>query len=516
MRVGANVNDNQIMLWANKVEMDEVRNLLVKLGEIPAEGSKPSNLRVIDASRQPETLEYLKKLQERWNRVSPNPLILPDADEFKEKTPPAQKKTDAPAAAPTVDAVTFANDPSSIRLTSAQVTTDPTTDPKPTEPTDPKPTEPKPVAPAAQPAEQPAVASEPAQDDQQRAVKAAGTADDTANERTNPPRSQRNIGQTNVEDVAPIEIMIDEAGNLVLRSNDTEALDRLEELMQVNKPPKKPYDLFYVKYTRASWVVFNLEDYFKNDDGNKDSSRDDMMSWIFGIPPEKKKSTPDRQLGRKKPLRFLADNDTNTIIVQGATDADRATIQELIDLWDVAEPINDSSVRYTKIIKIKYSQAEVISEVVKEAYRDYLSASDKAFHKTRAIAAAATTKANATAMGKWFPLEQAVFSLKGKLSIGVDSVTNSIVVFAQGKNLLEVVTKMIEELDDSARPQGSVEILDMSASVDASKVSKALRAIMSKNGNNKNNKNQPNMPNGQGQRQNGQGNPGINVNGPDE
>ncbi len=88
-------------------------------------------------------------------------------------------------------------------------------------------------------------------------------------------------------------------------------------------------------------------------------------------------------------------------------------------------------------------------------------------------------------------------------------------MFAQGKALLEVVTKMIEELDESAKPQGSVEILDMSANVDASKVSKALRAIMSKNNGNKNNKNQQNMPN-QGQRQNGQGNPNININGSEE
>ncbi len=273
--------------------------------------------------------------------------------------------------------------------------------------------------------------------------------------RSDQPRQPSKIGQPNAEPADPIEIMIDEAGNLVLRSNDTEALDRLQELMQVNKPPKKPYDLFYVKYTRASWVVFNLEDYFKNDDGKKDGDRDDMLSWIFGIPPEKKKSSPDRQLGRKKPLRFLADNDTNTIIVQGATDADRATIQELIDLWDVAEPINDSNVRYTKIIKIKYSQAEVISEVVKEAYRDYLSASDKAFQQNQGNRGGGNNESKRSGDGEMVSSGTGSMSLKGKLSIGVDSVTNSIVVFAQGKNLLEVVTKMIEELDDSARPQAA-------------------------------------------------------------
>ena len=64
----------------------------------------------------------------------------------------------------------------------------------------------------------------------------------------------------------------------------------------------------------------NLEDYFKNEDKKSGDSRDRFMSWYFGFPSETKSSTPDRQLGKKKPLRFLSDNDTNSIIVQGAND----------------------------------------------------------------------------------------------------------------------------------------------------------------------------------------------------
>ncbi len=296
---------------------------------------------------------------------------------------------------------------------------------------------------------------------------------------------------------APIEIMIDESGNLVLSSEDTEALDRLESLMQSNKPPKRPYDLFYVRYTRATWIVLNLQDYFKNDDSKKDDNRDQFMSWFFGMPSDKKKSsTPERQLGKKVPLRFLADNDTNTIIVQGANDVERQTIQELINLWDVAEPINDSNVRYTRIIKIEYSQAETIAEVIKDAYRDYLSASDKAFQQqnnNNNRSGGSENKRNASSeMVSGSSGEN--YSLKGKLSVGVDTVTNSIVVFAQGKTLLDVVCKMIEELDESAKPQGSIKILDMSATTNADSVEKALRAIISKNKQSKNApNNQPNQ-----------------------
>ncbi len=82
MRVSANVQDNQVLVWANEIEMEEVRGLLVKLGELPPPGGRQSTLRVVDASRQPETFEYLKKLKEQWERVSPNPLIIPGAEEL--------------------------------------------------------------------------------------------------------------------------------------------------------------------------------------------------------------------------------------------------------------------------------------------------------------------------------------------------------------------------------------------------------------------------------------------------
>ncbi len=38
-------------------------------------------------------------------------------------------------------------------------------------------------------------------------------------------------------------------------------------------------------------------------------------------------------------------------------------------------------------MKVRYSQASVIAEVVKEAYRDYLSASDKAFQQQQQVGA---------------------------------------------------------------------------------------------------------------------------------
>ena len=81
-RVAANTRLKQILLWANEREMEQVRTLLVKLGELPPPGGNPQTVRILDSSPTPETLQYLKRLQKEWGRVSLNPLVLPGEDQF--------------------------------------------------------------------------------------------------------------------------------------------------------------------------------------------------------------------------------------------------------------------------------------------------------------------------------------------------------------------------------------------------------------------------------------------------
>jgi hypothetical protein len=96
-RVGANTQDNQILLWATEAEIKEVNKLLMKLGEIPPEGGNKSRVRVIDASRSQETKEYLQRLQEAWSKMSPNPLKLPADFEFEVDKPKEPAKTTEPS-----------------------------------------------------------------------------------------------------------------------------------------------------------------------------------------------------------------------------------------------------------------------------------------------------------------------------------------------------------------------------------------------------------------------------------
>ncbi len=85
----------------------------------------------------------------------------------------------------------------------------------------------------------------------------------------------------------PIVVQLDQAGNLVLSSADTTALDQLENLMLQFAPPKRPYHVFKLQYASASWVKLNLEDYYK-DGKEKDSKADNFFSWYWGDGEEEK------------------------------------------------------------------------------------------------------------------------------------------------------------------------------------------------------------------------------------
>lgn len=480
MRVGANVQDNQLLLWVNQIELEEVNNLLVKLGELPPEGGNKSTVRIIDASRQPETFEYLQRLKEQWDKVSPNPLIIPGEEEFvpleeqddaAADAPQEKKEEPAPPAAAdnkitdsekqTKDQIGASNLESATKgLLTAAFQTGASSDQK-----------------SATESPQPS----------SQAFSSASDQNETTQEAPNLPSS-------------PVRIFLDEGGNLVIQSEDTDALDRLERIMQSNRPPKKPYDIFKVKYARASWVTLNLEEYF---DKQKDDDQGGFFGFFFDDRFNNKEE--ERQLGDRPPLRFIWDNDTQSIVVQGADDQDRKTIKELIALWDVPEPIDEENMRYTELVPIQYSRAENIVNTIKEAYRDLLSANDKTFQEggeggdesKRDGGGSGRGQSRGQSAGGGFNFG----GLKGKLSLGPDVLTNSILISAEGKQLLELVVDVIKQLDEAAKDQGAVQVVKVSEGVSGQSLESAIRAMLGAGGAKRGAPKQNNNPGNGGQEQ---------------
>jgi type II secretory pathway component GspD/PulD (secretin) len=485
-RVGANVRDNQLLLWANDKELDEVNKFLVKLGEVPPSGSSLSPIRTIDAARSPETYEYLKKIQEQWQRMSPNPIILPDSKIFQPTSPataPPTKKTDEAAAASNPGAKADSAADAATTKPPAQSESKPAADPKPNaKPTD----DPITSLPGRQPQtvrfsstiadDEPKAqlpkSSDPAVSDQASNnsddAKTADQSGDTVKQ-TDDDRVQQSQPNTNLV-APPIRISLDAKGNLVLYSEDAEALDQLETLMRQIEPPKRPYEIFHLKHARASWIRLNLQDYFKDQEEESDNPFGFMF---FDFPPQDKKKD-DRNLSKKSTLRFVDDNDTKTLIVQGADEQTLATIRELIELWDKPTDDTNKKARYTKLVKVNYSQADAVAEAIKDAYRDLLSSNDKSFQQDGEKKE--SKRDGDDSIGSGGAMNFGGFS--GKLSLGVDRVTNSIIVFAEGEDLLKLVIELIEDLDEAAKPSGSLQVVKLDGGISSKSLEKALKAML--------------------------------------
>ncbi|QDS92155.1 Bacterial type II/III secretion system short domain protein [Roseimaritima multifibrata] len=460
-RVAADVRFKQVLLWANEYEMEDVSNLLVKLGELPPPGGNQQTVRVMDAAAVPETYEYLKRLQTQFERLAPNRVELPSEDDF-----PAPKKveiseeseTDADIETPRTDAQPKKETP---RVDPLEASTNQLTQSLAQF-----------RAPPATPLNEPPIDQPPPTAEQ---VQSGKDFDRLFGERADAPTAPK--------DTPPIQIQVDAEGRILLTSPDTEALDKLESLMMRAPPPKRPYHVFHVKHASAYWMETNLKLYFEDaeeDDGNNDP----FTRWYFDL-PEDDDETP-AGLGADQPLKFLADIDTSTIVVTGASPEQLRTIEELIELWDVPEPLDQQKARYTKLVTVHYSRAEKIAETVKDAYRDLLSSNDKAFGQGKPKGqqgGAENVEKSRNGPGAGL-VDQggkegggSDFTFKGKLSVGVDEVGNTLLVSAEGEPLLDLIVDMIRQLDDAAKTQGNVQVHRTSGTIRIDALESALGAF---------------------------------------
>jgi len=411
LRVGVNANSNQLILWANEIEAEEIRKLLLKLGELPPEARSQQAVRVIEGNRSPQMKEYLENLRKTWNQKGIE-LEIPDDSEFFKEPAPGK----------------------------------------------PAPTKPDPKLPDIN-----SVGQSPS-------AEANGSVPEGLLVTTQQTQQESSSAPKNA-----IKIRFDEQGNLILESSDTRALDQLEEWMITNAPPEREYDVFQIKHARPYWIKLNLEDYFKDDSGKKDS--DILFRWIFDMDAPKK-DNDEPQLGKKRKLKFMSDSDSNTLLVSGATDAQLKTIQRLIDLWDKPEKQDKQNLRFTKTVKVEYSKAQNISDAIKDAFRDLLSSNDKALARNQQDSGQGGASKESKHRSEDSISEGGMnYDFSGKLSLGVDAITNTIIVSAKGEDLLKLVCEMIEELDQKAKRNDTVEVLKV-GNTSTKALEKALKDML--------------------------------------
>ena len=434
-RVDADVENNRLLVWANEIEMKEVQGLLEKLGEIPGHQSNPNTSRTIDFSSPEEAARTLKQLKQLWPHMAPNKLLSPEDGQAvpPESAPETQKKPAAPKGNQNRDATIRQLPP--VRLTELETVQ---------------------VEKAATPTADRPAPRHPLSDD------------DNTQEPTNEEASSAVV--------PPIAVQQLPDGRVIIGSDDTAALDQLEQLVQEIRPKNEDFRIFHLKNanTWAYGIEMNLKDFFETEENDKT-----FLDWYGDVVTTKDK-TPNR-LSKRRKLKIISDSDSHTILVQNATAEQLTTIERLIAIYDRPETNDPRAVRLTRTFGLKYSQASVIAETVKSVYRDLLSSNDPSLQnkgdgKQQPQAGPSTSyvfgRSSNNDDKKDEPKDQPI-RFKGLLSIGVDEISNTIVVSA-ASGLMEDISHLIESLDEAAKPTTTFQVVPLSRNVDASVIQEKL------------------------------------------
>jgi type II secretory pathway component GspD/PulD (secretin) len=440
-RVDADVENNMLLLWANEIEIESVRKLLVKLGEIPPEGGRTSKMRVLGAVPPEEAAKFLERLRQAWPSLAPNELNLPTLPD--EKAPADRQPAKKPSEPEAKEVRRLHNgltlavfDAGEREDEEAAGTDDANTEPSNTEQTLP-----------------------PTREELRRLLL------EGQHERTATP--------------PPVGVSIDPAGRLVITSQDTNALDLLEELVSQLAPPTPDYKIFRLLHVDAYYVKDNLEDFFKKEDDEPKSSN--RRYYYYDYAPEKESKSRSR-LSQRPKLKFIYDYDSNSILVQGASADQLATIEELIAVYDKPEPDDSQSARLSAVFQIEYSKASVIAEAIKDVYRDILSSNDKSLQQQGNPEAKSRQPSGTTYIfnegEESEKPDRTHLTFKGKLSIGIDEVSNVLLVSAEGEQLMKSIETMIKTLDKAAQPVASVSVVKLGGNLNAEKVRAVLAGLL--------------------------------------
>ena len=416
-RVDADIENNRLLLWANEVELAEVENLLVKLGEIPPRGSRRETVRVIDTKDIKNGEELLKRIERAWPSISPNPLkVNPSPKSEKQPLKRSEEKRTPPSELPSKSAYWQPFQPDYLKFVQFR--------------------------------------------------REEGTASQSGGE------------EKTDKSLPPVEVTLDADGRIIISSDDPQALAAFEDLAAQFSPSRKDYHVFRLKYAWAYGVALNLEEFFK-DDEKKETRRSYWDYWNGSGDSQSDRAT---RLSKRRPIKFISDSDTNTILVENANPAQLKTVEDLIELYDQPSPTDSQSARKTETIHLQHSKAKVVADTVKDVYRDLLSDNDRALMGARG---------NARESGRSFTYvysdfgdssdnkrsEQKAPKFKGLLSIGVDDLSNSVVVSAPNF-LFEQVVKMIKELDQAAAPTSTIKVVKLGQGVSGLRAQQVLSGLL--------------------------------------
>ncbi len=252
----------------------------------------------------------------------------------------------------------------------------------------------------------------------------------------------------------PILVTIN-GGNLVLMSDDQQALDRLEEVISsLSKaiPPKTQWTVFYLLSADALETATVLERLFPTSSvsttGTSGGMLGDLTSGISSMGRGLMDMTGLNTLtSGPQTLRIIPDTRTNSLFVSGPSHL-VDEVENMLRLLDASETPEQLSKRTPRYIDVKHAEIAEVAEIVRDIYKEEMEPERGAGAQANPLAAlmggAAGGGSSRGGSGRGGATTQQV-----RLTVGIDARSNRLILSCS-EPLFKQVEAMVKTIDQSA------------------------------------------------------------------
>jgi type II secretory pathway component GspD/PulD (secretin) len=269
-----------------------------------------------------------------------------------------------------------------------------------------------------------------------------------------------------------VKVTVNDEGQLVIISDDPAAIEQMQELIDQLAPPEPEFRHYRLTYITSEDMKDLLETYFA--DVLADDSEPILDWWGRVRNNSRDQKEEPATLGKQRKLRIIDDYWTNTLIVSNATPTQLRLIEDMIALYDKKQKPQGFDERQTVTLKIKYSRASDIAKSLKEVYADLLSSKDKEFQGRDGQQGTGIQRSQRYMFGD----AEDPIRFEGILSLGVDDVSNSLIVSAP-KGVIDSVKETVNVLDQAAQPNTVVEVHEIRGMISPEQLQRAVMRAMS-------------------------------------
>lgn len=286
----------------------------------------------------------------------------------------------------------------------------------------------------------------------QLADEAAAEKDATAEKAATAGKLNGAAQQTVEEGDKPV-VLAPSGNNLIIASDDLEALDRMQamvEALTLAAPKRTNWTVFYLRTADATETATMLGHLFPSGSVSQstDASSSTMMGTLTGGIGSFGSSLMDMtglsSLGAANALRIVPETRSNALYVSGPSDLVRQ-VEDVLKVLDASELPESMRDRVPRMIPVEYADVDEVASIVESLYKDYMTAP-------------AQMPGGGGGGGGFNPLAMLMAAGSGgdakskrgiRLTIGVDARTNSIVVSADDALYRQVET-VVKNLDKAA------------------------------------------------------------------